>query len=67
MSSPRRVKYKINKANTELLTTMNAYLIKSNKKAATKLWPLRENNCEKEFYEHLGRSVNTKKLCLPLV
>ena len=46
MSSPRRVKYKINKANTELLTTMNAYLIKSNKKAATKLWPLL---CENSF------------------
>ena len=58
MSSPRRVKYKINKANTELLTTMNAYLIKSNKKAATKLWPLfYENNYEKEFYEHLCLSI----------
>ena len=56
MSSPRRVKYKINKANTELLTTMNAYLIKSNKKAATK-WPLCENKYEKEFYEHLGLSI----------
>ena len=65
MSSPRRVKYKINKANTELLTTMNAYLIKSNKRQSQNYGRSVKIIMKKSLRAFM--SVNIKKFCLPLV